>query len=438
MQGGVVMLDNESVTWIDLTDMLVWQGHYTGIQRVTYAYAERYANDGAKFFAYDKVDDRFLEIDFNILHGDDAENEENSDAMLFRSRLRQLLGMPYYALPDKYRSGLRPFVDLANHATRSALDKIAPAPHLPSPYRHLPTAAFNKDDTVVLIGAGWNEDVVLRKLCEIKKTAGIRISQHINDILPIYQPQLFADELPKKFTPYVYMAAKNADVITVISKATKRDLEIFCKEKKLREPVIEVIRLGDDAKPSKAKKPAIIPDDCKFILSVGTFEIRKNYTLLYQAVKLGQLEGRELPKIIIAGRQGWLTSDLAHVLKTDPFVKEHITWLNNVKDEELAWLYQNCMFTVFPSLAEGWGLPVVESLQNGKFCLTSGVSSMLEIGDGLIDYFLPYDSREVLEKITYYLVDDRYKAMNGKIEKTYKPFTWDESYLQFRDGIAKR
>lgn len=431
------MVDSKRNIWIDLTDMLVWQGHYTGIQRVTYAYAERYAKDGARFFAYDKIDDRFLEIKFDILNEDEAEDDSSSDVVLFRSRLRHLIGKPYYALPDRYRDGLRPFVNIANHATRSALDKIAPSPQAPSPYEHLPTAAFSKGDTAVLIGAGWNEDVVLRKLCEIKKATGIRISQHINDILPIYQPQLFADELPKKFTPYVDMAAQNADVITVISKATKRDLEIFCNENKIKAPIIEVVRLGDDSKVSRTEQPQGIPENCNFILSVGTFEIRKNYILLYQAVKLAQLEGRELPKIVIAGRKGWLTDDLAHVLKSDPFVKDHIIWLDSVKDEELAWMYENCMFTLFPSLAEGWGLPVVESLQNGKLCLASGVSSMLEIGDGLVDYFLPYDPREVLEKINYYLVEDRYKVVNEKIKKTYRPYSWNESYLQFCNSVSK-
>lgn len=428
-----------SKIWIDLTDMLVWQGHFTGIQRVTYAYAERYAKDGAKFFAYDKIDDRFLEIDFSVLQAEDNDNEDesNSDMVLFRSRLRHLIGRPYYALPDRYRDGLRPFVDLVNHATRSALDKVAPTPHIPSPYQHLPTATFNKDDTAVLIGAGWNEDIVLRKLCEVKKSTGIRISQHINDILPIYQPQLFADELPKKFKPYVHMAAKNADVITVISEATKRDMIIFCEEYKLPMPAIKVIRLGDDSKSTLIKRPDALGVKDKFILSVGTFEIRKNYILLYQAVKLGQLEGREFPKIVIAGRKGWLTDDFAHVLSTDPFVKEHIIWLNDVKDEELAWLYQNCMFTVFPSLAEGWGLPVVESLQNGKLCLASGVSSMLEIGDGLVDYFLPYDARECLEKINYYIFEDRYLEKNKIIKREYRPFTWDESYNVFRNAIVK-
>jgi hypothetical protein len=56
----------------------------------------------------------------------------------------------------------------------------------------------------------------------------------------------------------------------------------------------------------------------------------------------------------------------------------------NVGDEELAWLYENCLFTVFPSEAEGWGLPISEALDRGKYCLASDNTSLKEAGEGLV------------------------------------------------------
>jgi glycosyltransferase involved in cell wall biosynthesis len=154
-------------------------------------------------------------------------------------------------------------------------------------------------------------------------------------------------------------------------------------------------------------------------------------------VKLAELEGRELPKVVIVGRKGWLTDDLAHILQYDPWARQRILWISDASDGEVSWLLRNCLFTVFPSFAEGWGLPIVESLQAGKFCLASGVSSMLEIGDGLIDYFLPYDARECLEKIVYYLHDERYKQANEKAKKNYKIHTWDKSYQTLLEAVDK-
>lgn len=428
--------------WVDLTDMLVWRGHFTGIQRVVYEYASRFAKDGARFFAYDKIDQRFFEVPTAILdtqNRDIAGTDGPREVVTTRLRIRRFLGKPYYSLPEKYRLMLRPTVDYANHIARGlmglALHK--PANKQPLPYADMPSASFSQDDTLVLLGAGWNEVGMADSVARLKTEMHVRVCQHINDILPIYQPQLFSDELVNIFTPYVQDMVNVSDVITVISEATKRDVTTYCKEKSIKQPDIEVIRLGDDVQVLKPHKPVGIQKGEKFLLSVGTFEIRKNYLLLYQAVKLAQLENRHLPKIVIAGKQGWLTHDIAHVIERDPYAKESILWLDEISDEELQWLYENCMFTVFPSLSEGWGLPVAESLRNGKLCIAAGVSSMLEIGEGLVDYFLPYDARECMEKIQYHVAEDRYITENTRVVKTYKTISWDDSYSQLKMSITR-
>lgn len=426
-------------TWLDLTDMLAWRGSYTGIQRVTYEYAKRFSDDGAKFFAYDSIGTRFIEIPFSLIESLKVGNPSARtvvDHVAIRRRIRHIVGKPYYLLPPPAKKMLNPVVKITNRTVRSALHSVLGG-HTPrSPYGDYHDVIFENSDQVVLLGAGWNESTVLEKLAVIKEQTAIKIVQHVNDILPIYQPQLFADELPQVFRPYIDLVIHTADKISVISKATQRDIEIYCKENSTPVPKIQFVQLGDDPQSLKPTRPETIMADEQFILAVGTFEVRKNYTLLYQTIKLAQLENREIPKIVIVGRKGWLSDDIAHILKHDPLAKERIIWLDSVGDEQLEWLYKNCLFTIFPSLGEGWGLPIVESLQHGKFCLVSGVSSMLEIGNGLVDYFLPYDARECLEKINYYLVDQRYEAANEKVKLNYKPYTWDKSYGELKKFVG--
>ena len=442
---GVVAMSNNSNFWIDLTDMLVWRGHFTGIQRVVYEYATRFAKEpNTKFCAYDELDNRFFEVSADVLdtkHRTVSPVENVEASITARRRARQIIGKPYYSLSEERRRKLQPTVQYANYLARSVMHRLLPKPEQPKPksiYASYKDAHFKRGDTLVLLGAGWNETKLFDAVVSAKQQHGIRISQHINDILPIYQPQLFADELIEVFTPFVNKAIRHADVITVISEATKRDLLVFCKENGVKNARIKVIRLGDDVVKKSSTKPKEIHDAEQFILAVGTFEIRKNYTLLYQTMKLAQLEGRPLPKIVIVGRKGWLSSDLAHVIERDPQAKQHILWLTDVNDEGLEWLYNNCLFTVFPSLSEGWGLPIAESLQHGKLCIASGVSSMLEIGDGMVDYFLPYDARECLEKIVYYLAEDRYLEENHKINNTYQVYTWDESYQSLKSALKNQ
>lgn len=428
--------------WVDLTDMLIWRGHLTGIQRVVFEYAIRFTRQDSMFFAYDRIDKRFFEVDAGILDltqsNNDVSTEDPLPSMTTRLRLRRILGAPYYALSEEKRKKLQPTVQYANYLARGTMSHLLPTPEPAkeiSQYVDRPSAEFAKGDTVVLLGAGWNEPGLFEAITEVKNSVGVCIVQHINDILPIYQPQLFSDELVESFTPYAQKVIRQADIITVISNATKRDLEIFCKEQVVTVPKICTIRLGDDVKPTHTRRPTAVAKDEPFMLSVGTFEIRKNYLLLYQALKLAQLEGRTLPKIVIAGRQGWLTQDIAHVIQKDPFASQRIIWLQDVSDEELSWLYANCLFTIFPSLSEGWGLPVAESLGHGKLCLASGVSSMLEIGDDLVDYFLPYDARECLDKIQQHLAGGRYVKENQKIKDNYIPVSWDDSYAQLVKAI---
>lgn len=434
--------------WIDLTDMLVWSGHFTGIQRVTYEYARRFHREGAKFFAYDAIDGRLIEVPFSLVEqydemGAKVEPQRPLSRITLKKRMRTVIGTPYYKLSPQKQAALRPYVEATNHTVRSVLHQVSKRSNKlhhvrASPYASYPTAEMNKGDTAVLIGASWNDSSVLDALIESKQSLGITISQHMNDILPIYQPQLFSDELPGLFTPYVTKALRNADIVTVISEATRRDIVTFCEDHDIALPRIEVVRLGDNPQTDiTAKRPAAFRSNEEFVLAVGTFEVRKNYLLLYQAVKLAQIEEKELPTIVIAGRKGWLTEDVRHMISLDPHAKEKIIWLNDVSDGELKWLFQNCMFTVFPSIAEGWGLPIVESLQNGKFCLSSGTSSMLEIGDGLVDYFLPYDARECLAKLEYYTTDERYIAANNEVLNKYSVFTWDESYDKLSSVLGR-
>ncbi|MEO5499668.1 MAG: glycosyltransferase family 1 protein [Candidatus Saccharimonadales bacterium] len=432
--------NSHSFVWVDLSDLLVWRGHFTGIQRVTYEYAKRFEQDGARFCAFDKIDNRFFELELGFLERVNIEGstgDSQPSVISTRRKIRRAIGKPYYILSEESKTLLRPVVTMTNFYVRYGLSKFDQRDKSKkSPFHARPEVVFNENDTLVMMGASWNDQAILDFVVQLKLETGFTLVQHINDILPIYQPQLFSEELPGKFKPYVNKVIHYADLITVISEATKRDLQTYCKENNITDIRIEAVRLGEDVEIDKPLRPEAVRADEQFILAVGTFEVRKNYILLYQAVKLAQLEGHEIPKIIIAGRKGWLTDDLAHTLRLDPFARERILWLSDVSDSELSWLYENCMFSVFPSLAEGWGLPIVESLNYGKMALASGTSSMLEIGDGLVDYFLPYDARECLEKIRYYVSEDRATKKNEQVKRTYKVFTWDQSYNQLSMVIS--
>src|ERR1044071_485576 len=84
-----------------------------------------------------------------------------------------------------------------------------------------------------------------------------------------------------------------------------------------------------------------------------------------------------------------------------------------------------CLFTVFPSLSEGWGLPIVESLAHGKFCVASNHTSIPEAGGKLIDYFDPMDEDDALAKIERPLIEPGYlAAREAQLRAEYRARTW--------------
>jgi glycosyltransferase involved in cell wall biosynthesis len=136
--------------------------------------------------------------------------------------------------------------------------------------------------------------------------------------------------------------------------------------------------------------------------------------------------------------QGWGVENLMKDIELDPRTREYITILNNISDNELVILYKNSQFTVYPSLYEGWGLPIAESLAYGKYCLASNTSSIPEVGGDLIEYLDPYDVNrwshrlENLSQNTEVL-----KEMEKSIKNNYAPISWDETGAYVFDVILR-
>jgi len=168
-----------------------------------------------------------------------------------------------------------------------------------------------------------------------------------------------------------------------------------------------VIRLGSDI---NTKGSTRVPFTARnkpkeFVLFVSTIEARKNQLLVYQGVKRAEEKGLELPTIVLVGKHGWHSNDIASIFHRDKSLKGKIIWLEDADDRALRWLYKNCLFTIYPSVYEGWGLPVAESIAYGKFALASDASSIPEIAGESIEYFSPYSADEFITKVNKYYTD---------------------------------
>jgi glycosyltransferase involved in cell wall biosynthesis len=132
-----------------------------------------------------------------------------------------------------------------------------------------------------------------------------------------------------------------------------------------------------------------------------------------------------VPNLIFAGKIGWLVDGLLADLEASDYLNGKVILLRGLSDAELQQAYRSCLFTVFPSLCEGWGLPIAESLAHGKFCVASNGTSIPEVGGNLVDYFDPSNEQEALAKIERPLIEPGYLALReAQLRAEYRPRMW--------------
>ena len=164
-----------------------------------------------------------------------------------------------------------------------------------------------------------------------------------------------------------------------------------------------------------------------YVLFVSTVEARKNHLLAFRAWRrmVEEMGAERVPTLVFAGRVGWLVADLMQQLANCGWLGGKVVMVADPTDAELGALYRGCRFTLFPSLYEGWGLPVSESLSFGKVCVASNRTSVPEAGGRCCLYLDPEDITGATEVIRRACTDDALiAAMEARIRDEFTPTPW--------------
>lgn len=178
----------------------------------------------------------------------------------------------------------------------------------------------------------------------------------------------------------VFRSAIAADWVMAISEASREHyLEMFPGFPPERVRVIHPCsRFTDvDRQGSRPKALEGVADQA-FWLSVGTIEPRKNQRRLVESyARYVAASERPMP-LVLAGGKGWLMDDFQALLARLG-VADRVVLTGYVSDDELVWLYRHCYANLYPSLFEGFGLPVLEGMQFGAATLCSNSTSLPEV-----------------------------------------------------------
>jgi glycosyltransferase involved in cell wall biosynthesis len=287
-----------------------------------------------------------------------------------------------------------------------------------------------RGDIVVSLGAGWAVPHYIEHIAAAKRRHGIRFSMLIYDLIPIENEAVVEQRHVAQLRNWLREAMPVADVVLTISRHSRDALLALAAADGRPLPPVEVVELGAglSARPAAASRGMPrIPQP--YVLFVSTIEIRKNHRLLVRVWRrLMERHGAgAVPVLVFAGQIGWLVDDLLAELAASDHLGGKIVLLPGLSDAELRQAYRGCLFTVFPSLCEGWGLPVAESLAQGKFCVASNRTSIPEVGGDLIDYFDPADDDDALAKIERPMRDPVYLAQReARLRVEYRPRSWSD------------
>lgn len=250
---------------------------------------------------------------------------------------------------------------------------------------------------------------------------GAKLIRMIYDMIPVSQPQWVYQATSEVFEKATIQLIRNSDHLLTISDYSRGEILQFASKQGLIPPPVQVIRLGDVlSQPVSARisQPNPEPKPTRpFLLCLGTLEPRKNHRLLQETWRrMAQCHGAAIPDLVCIGYLDPRTEQVRHEIRHDPLIKHHITILNEVNDQQVEWYFNNCIATIFPSLHEGWGLPVAESLARGKLCLAAHATSIPEISS-LTVLFDPQDPVKLADLV---METSRNKSWRDQQERTIK------------------
>lgn len=246
----------------------------------------------------------------------------------------------------------------------------------------------------------------------------------VMDLSYLYFPELFKKKDLLQLRAWTSYSVKNAKKVFTISNSSKNDI---IREYNLPSGKVvvthlgikEVIKTKNNNMDELKSKYGILGN---YMLFVGTLQPRKNIRKLIEA--FSRIKDLDL---VVVGKKGWLYEEILSAPK-EFGVEDRVKFLENIGDDELPLFYKNAICFVFPSLYEGFGLPVLEAMNYDCPVITSNISSLPEAGGDACLYVDPENVDDITEKMKQLIKDkDLRKKLISKGREQVEKFSWEKT-----------
>lgn len=308
--------------------------------------------------------------------------------------------------------------------------------------RILPIAA-RPSDNLILLDSTWQEHYF--KQIEDLKSQGLKITAVIYDVIPLTHPEYFESCLHDTYTSWFDWVARKADGFAGISRTVRDEVQEVVE--KLDGPRVTLSRaysyfhLGSELDLKEADRtaderlPAVFSTEHPVFLAVGTIEPRKNHGYLLDVFDLLWKEGSKA-RLCLVGRVGWKCDAFMGRATKHSELGQKLFMFNALDDSGLEYAYANASALIFPSFAEGFGLPLVESMQRGLPAIASDIPVFREVGGDYLAYCDPRDPETCAAIIREF---ERTGRLPGaKPLDDWKWITWRESAEQLIEAVTRQ
>lgn len=302
--------------------------------------------------------------------------------------------------------------------------------------RHSEPVSPQPGDWFLLPDAYWARMQVWPAAGRVR-AAGAKVATVIYDLIPLTHPQFVGGARSRDFLTYLRTAASHSDALVAISQTVCRELGDWLSQRAANiaqpTPRIGSFPLGWQIKATTGQIRGEIQQlfdrtqPTTPYLTVATFDPRKNHRYLLDAFERIWTSAPHL-QLCLVGRVGWLCEEIRERILGHPGLNRQLHLFHDLNDAEVQYCYRHARGVVFPSIVEGFGLPIVEALANRCPVFASDTAIHREVGQTDCLYFGLDDPSHLEKLILDWEAQLRQGAEPTVTQRT--PLDWTDSYDQ--------
>lgn len=265
---------------------------------------------------------------------------------------------------------------------------------------------------------------------EWTRTSKVRPVYLIHDLIPITHPEYCRAGEADRHTLRVRNMLASAVGIIANSEATRESFAAFANHQSMPIPAVIAAPLGTEIE-RRVRSSEVAPHRPTFVM-LGTIEGRKNHLLMLQIwARLVRSLGMDAPRLLVIGQRGWESEQVFDMLDRSEVLRGFVEEVEACSDRELAVHLRSARALLFPSLIEGYGLPLVEALASGTPVIASNLTVFEEIGQQVPDFIDPLDGPAWQAAILDY-ADARSQRRQDQMTRLaqYRPPRWKDHFAR--------